>query len=154
MALNTSTLVNAIASHAAALGVFDNVPQHEPKNAPGGDLTCAVWAADMVPVLSSGLASTSVRVVFNVRIYLPALNLSPWESDIIDPRIMDACDALLRDYVGNFTLGGLIREVDVRGADGNPLSAAAGYLTQDGKVYRVMTIFLPLVVNDLWDEAP
>lgn len=154
MALNTSALVNAIASHAAALGVFDSVPQHEPKNAPGGDLTCAVWAADIVPVQTSGLASTSVRVTFNVRIYLPALNMSPWESDIIDPRIMDAADALLRDYVGAFTLGGLVRDVDVRGADGNPLSALAGYLTQDGKVYRVMTIFLPLVLNDLWDEAP
>lgn len=154
MTLNTSSLVNAIASHAAALGVFDNVPQHEPKNAPGGDLTCAVWAGDIVPVLSSGLASTSVRVTFNVRIYLPALNISPWEADIVDPRIMDACDALMRDYVGAFTLGGLIREVDVRGGNGNPLSAAAGYLTQDGRVYRVMTIFLPLIISDLWDEAP
>lgn len=151
--LNTSALVNAIATHAATTGLFDAVPQHEPKNAPQGELTCAVWVADIAPVVS-GQASTSARVTFNVRIYLPALNLSPWEADAVDPRMTDAADALLADYVGNFTLGGLLRQVDVRGAYGNPLSATAGYLNQDGKIYRVMTIFLPLILNDVWDEAP
>lgn len=154
MALNTSTLVNAIASHAAALGLFDAVNGHEPKNAPGGQLTCAIWTMDLLPVQSSGLAATSVRITFNVRLYLPALNTSPEQADMIDPQMMDAADLLLADYVGNFTLGGLIRDVDVRGADGNPLSAQSGYITQDQKVYRVLTIFLPLIINDLWTEAP
>jgi len=154
MALNTSTLVNAIASHAAALGLFDAVNGHEPKNAPGGQLTCAIWTMDLLPVQSSGLAATSVRITFNVRLYLPTLNTSPEQADMIDPQMMDAADLLLADYVGNFTLGGLIRYVDVRGIDGNPLSVQSGYITQDGKVYRVLTIFLPLVINDLWNEAP
>lgn len=154
MALNASVLVNAIASHAAATGLFDAVNAHEPKNAPGGSLTCSVWAASLVPVLSSGLASTSARLVFNVRLYMPAINTSPEQADMIDPTMLDALDLLLADYVGNFTLGGVIRYVDVRGIDGNPLSAESGYLTQDGKVYRVVTIYLPLVVNDLYPEAP
>jgi hypothetical protein len=67
---------------------------------------------------------------------------------------MDAVDLLLADYVGNFTLGGLLREVDIRGIDGNPLRVDAGYLTQDGKVFRVMTISVPLVINDLYAENP
>jgi|SRR5882757_4486280 len=154
MALNTSTLVNAIASHAAATGMFDAVNGHEPKNAPGGQMTCAIWTQDLVPVNSSGLNSTSVRITFNVRLYLPALNTSPEQADMIDPQMMDAADTLLADYVGNFTLSGLLRDVDVRGADGNPLSAQSGYITQDGTVYRVLTIFLPLIINDLWTESP
>lgn len=154
MALNTSTLVNAIASHAAATGLFDAVNGHEPKNPPGGQLTCAIWSQDIVPVNSSGLNSTSVRLTFNVRLYMPSLNTSPEQADMIDPAMLDAADLLIADYVGNYTLGGLIRDVDVRGADGNPLSAQSGYVTQDQKVYRVLTIFLPLIINDLWTEAP
>jgi hypothetical protein len=155
MALNTSTLVNAIASHASALGCFDAVNGHEPKNAPGGQLTCAIWGMGLAPVLSSGLSATSVKVVFSVRLYMPALNYSPEQADMIDPAMMDAADLLLADYVGNFTLGGLIREVDVRGAEGgNSLSWDSGYINQDNHIYRVITIYLPLVINDLWTEAP
>jgi hypothetical protein len=150
MALNASALTNAMASHAASLGVFDMVNTHEPKNAPSSRITCAIWVQDMAPA-SSGLASTSFRVTFNVRIFSAMLQ-EP--QDAIDPEIMDAVDLLLADYVGNFTLGGLLREVDIRGIDGNPLRVDAGYLTQDGKVFRVMTISVPLVINDLYAENP
>jgi hypothetical protein len=34
------------------------------------------------------------------------------------------------------------------------LSAQAGYINQDGKLMRVMTIMLPLVVNDAWVQVP
>jgi hypothetical protein len=62
-------------------------------------------------------------------------------------------DALFTAYIGDFTLGGLVRNVDVRGADGAPLDGQAGYLKQDEVLYRVFTITLPVVVNDAWDEA-
>jgi hypothetical protein len=150
MALNASALTNAVASHASTTGLFDAVNGHEPKNAPGGHLSCAVWIQSYSPVDTSGLASTSMRLEFNVRIYTSMLQEPV---DAIDPEILDAVDLLLADYIGNFTLGGLIRDVDVRGADGNPLKVDAGYLSQDGKVYRVMTITLPLIINDLYAEA-
>jgi hypothetical protein len=138
MALDAAGLTNAMASHAATLGLFDAVNLHEPKNAPGNQLTCAIWVQDMVPA-SSGLASTSFRVTFNVRIY---------------SSMLAAVDLLLSDYIGSFTLGGLLREVDVRGIDGNPLRVDAGYLGQDGKMYRVLTISVPCVINDLYAEVP
>lgn len=150
MALNAEILTNAMASHAAGLGVFDMVNLHEPKSAPGNRITCAIWVQDMVPA-SSGLAATSFRITFNVRIFSAMLQ-EP--QDAIDPEILNAVDLLLSDYIGNFTLGGLLREVDIRGIDGNPLRVDAGYLTQDGKTYRVMTISLPVVINDLYAEAP
>jgi hypothetical protein len=150
MALNAAALTDAMASHAATLGVFDMVNLHEPKNAPSSHLTCAVWVQDMVPA-SSGLAATSFRITFNVRIFSSMLQ-EP--QDAIDVDMLTAVDLLLADYIGNFTLGGLLREVDIRGIDGNPLRVDAGYLTQDSKVYRVLTISLPVVINDLYAEAP
>ena len=38
--------------------------------------------------------------------------------------------------------------------DGVALRARAGYLPLDGNTYRVLTITLPLIVDDVWDEAP
>jgi hypothetical protein len=34
------------------------------------------------------------------------------------------------------------------------MTARAGYINQDNKMYRVMTITLPLVVNDTWLQSP
>jgi hypothetical protein len=150
MALSSSQLINALTSHAAALGVFDVVQGHEPKNAPGNHLSFACWIQDYAPA-SSGLASGSFRLTFNIRLYSSMLQ-EP--ADAIDPEMMDAVDLLLADYIGNFTLGGLIREVDYRGIDGNALKVEAGYLPQDHNIYRVMTLFVPMVINDLYPEAP
>lgn len=150
MGLNTATLVDAVASHAAVTGFFERVNQHEPKSAPKG-LTCAIWVQDLTPVQSSGLAAASVRLTFGVRIYTSMLT-EPM--DAIDSSVMNAVDALMTDYIGNFTLGGIVRDVDVLGADGPGLRAEAGYQVQDGKAYRVVTIFLPLIINDVYPEAP
>ena len=149
MALDINGILDAVASHAAASGYFDRVGTHEPENAPGFGLTAAVWMDRLSPVLS-GLASTTGRVVFNVRLFTP---MAQEPADAIDPNLTAACDALFRAYVGDFTLGGLVREVDVRGSQGIGLEARAGYIEQDGTLLRVYTITLPVVVNDLWDEA-
>ncbi len=151
-----STLISAVASHAAAIGAFDQVQGGEFTGAPGNGLSCAVWVNDASPV-TSGLASTSMRVELFVRVYHGAFTDPP---DIIDPAAIDAVDLLLADYIGAFTLGGVLRMVDVRGAYGAPLRVQAGYLTigaqqgTSGRTYRVMTIMLPLIVNDLYTEAP
>lgn len=151
-----STLIAATASHAAATGHFDQVQQGEFTGAPGNGLSCAVWVNDASPV-ASGLASTSMRIELFVRVYHNAFTETP---DIIDPAAIDAVDTLLADYIGHFTLDGVLRMVDVRGAHGAPLRVQAGYLTigaqsgTSGRTYRVMTIMLPLIVNDLYTEAP
>jgi hypothetical protein len=33
------------------------------------------------------------------------------------------------------------------------LNAQAGYLQQDNKVFRVIVVTLPIVINDLWGEV-
>lgn len=151
-----STLITAAVSHAAATGSFDQVQGGEFTGAPGNGLSCAVWVNDVSPA-PSGLASTSMRVELFVRVYHNAFTEPV---DMIDPAAIDAVDLLLADYVGAFTLGGVLRMVDVRGAHGAPLRVQAGYLTigaqqgTSGRTYRVMTIMLPLIINDLYAEAP
>ncbi|RLV66352.1 hypothetical protein STAN_1873 [Streptomyces sp. CBMAI 2042] len=150
MALDTLSITDAVASHAGATGRFETVNGHEPKNAVGHGLTAAVWADRITPVRSSGLSSVSVLLTFNVRIYTPAQQLP---ADAIDPDMIAAVDELCAAYAADFTLGGLVRQVDLLGQHGQPLDVRAGYLQQDGALYRVMTITLPVIVNDLWEEV-
>ncbi|MFD8233998.1 hypothetical protein ACFV20_19220 [Streptomyces sp. NPDC059696] len=152
MALDIQTILDAVEDHASRSGYFSAINGHEPKSPPTSGITCAVWVEHIGPARgASGLDSTTARLALYVRLY-SALVQQP--VDAIDPDLMTALDALMGAYTNDFTLGGLVRNVDVRGQHGDPLSARAGYLAEGGAEYRVMTITLPLIVNDLWTEAP
>ncbi|MFJ5967885.1 hypothetical protein [Streptomyces sp. NPDC093060] len=151
MALDISGILDAAISHASASGYFDEVNGHEAIHpSASGGLTAGVWVERVTPVRSSGLASVTSLVVLNVRLYTSAQQLP---LDAIDPNMVAAVDALCTAYCGDFTLGGLVRQVDIFGANGQPLDVRAGYLPQDGALQRVMTISLPCIVNDLWEEV-
>lgn len=152
MSLDIRGVLDAIESHALASGYFTAVNGAEPKSPPDtSGITCAVWVEQIGPARGgSGLTSTSIRLCFYVRLYTGMLTDPP---EAIDPNLMTALDALMAAYSGDFTLGDLVREVDLLGQYGDPLSARAGYLVEGGTEFRVMTIVLPLVVNDLWLQA-
>lgn len=151
MSLDVRTILAAVESHALASGYFQTVNGHEPKSAPQNGLTCAVWVEMIGPARgASGTAASTARLALFVRLYTPMVQ-EP--EDAIDPALMDALDALMAAYSGDFTLDGLIRNVDLLGTYGDPLGARAGYLTTSGAEFRVMTINLPLIVNDLWEQV-
>ena len=151
MALDILGILDKATSHASASGYFEFVNGHEPVNAPStGGLTAAVWVDRVTPVRSSGLVSTSALLILKNRLFTVAQR-EP--IDAIDPEMVAAADALCATYVGDFTLGGLVRQVDVRGIHGQPLEVRAGYIQQDGTRYRVMDITVPCIVNDLWEEV-
>ncbi|MDT0377229.1 hypothetical protein RM572_00365 [Streptomyces sp. DSM 42041] len=150
MGLPITTALDRLQSHAMRLGVFERVRLHEPKTAPGKGITCAIWADSVTPVRSSGLNSTSVRLVLNVRLYAPML---ADREDSTDRDLTTALDRLLAAYTGDFDLGGAVRHIDLLGTTGEPLGARAGYLEIDRKFFRVYTITLPLVVNDAWTQG-
>jgi hypothetical protein len=151
MALNTIAILDRVVSHALASGYFERVNGHEPKTAPGNGLSAAVWVDSIKPAtIQSGLTATTALFVINVRIYQ---NMIAEPQDAIDPNVMAATDALMAAYSGNFTLGGNVRNVDLLGSAGTPMSAQAGYIQQDNRVYRAVTITLPLVINDVWSQA-
>jgi hypothetical protein len=122
-------------------------------NAPStGGLTAAVWTDRVIPVgRASGLDTVTAVLVLNVRVYASEVS-QPF--DAIDPDMVAAVDDLCTAYCGDFTLGGLVQNVDIFGMYGQALDIRAGYLQQDGVPFRVYTISLPAVVSDLWTEAP
>ncbi len=151
MGLNSDAVQTAMTDHLKNLGLFTRVNEHEPKNAPGNGLVVAAWLDDVSPVaLASGLAITSARVAYSVRMYKSML-AEP--QDGIDRDLLRAFDTVMAEYTGHFTLGGLVGEVDLLGSYGNPLAGKPGYLEQDGKLYRVMVITVPLILYDVWTQV-
>jgi hypothetical protein len=147
-----STLLGPLEDHQRSIGFFDYVAKHEPKNRPGEGLTAASWFQRVGPAAGlSGLASTSIRVEFITRIYM---NMLAEPADEIDPQAYEAADKLMSAYSADFQLGGEVMQVDLLGAYGEPLSARAGYLNQQGALYRVLDVITPLILDNHWSQSP
>lgn len=154
MALNTSAIIDAVVSAAQSTGKFERVNGHEPKSAPVAGLTASVWLQKIGPAVGdSGLSVTSALLTLNLRIYTSMRAVGDEADDSIDPAVADATDALMSLFGGDFELGGQVRDVDLLGEFGTPLSGEAGYITIGGAMYRCMTITIPCVVNDVWAQS-
>lgn len=144
-------ILDAVVSDAQLSGYFDKVNTHEPKRKPGSGLTAAVWVQSIDPIpLASGLASTSARIVFMLRIYS---NMLKEPQDAIDPEVIKALSNLMRRYHDDFDFGGVIRNIDLLGSYGVALAAQAGYLEIDGTNFRIMDLTVPCLVNDVWPQV-
>jgi hypothetical protein len=149
---NVQALVDALLSHVQATGMFDRVAGYEPKRKPGTGLTAACWMNNIAPVPKrSGLAVTTALVVMNLRLY-SSIRMEP--PDAIDPNLSEACAAIISRLSADFTLDGLVSSIDLLGAYSGALQAPAGYVNQDGEIFRVYTISVPCVIDDLWGQAP
>lgn len=149
-------IYDSLLSHAMSLRLFEATTDHEPLSPPGGGLSCAIMMGPLEPVRASGLAATSGRLEFQVRVYSPRLQVGV---STIDRRLLQAVTTLMNAYTGDFGLltgnvaAGLVRNVDLLGAYGLPLRGQPGWLVQDGAHYRVYEITLPIILNDIWGQA-
>ena len=150
MAFDTAAvndLYGQLVSRTQQLGGVQ-VIQHEPKAAPQSLPAVAVWWAAIAPVpKASGLASTTARVEFGGRVYL---NAAQKPEDKVDPQLILLTSNVIGAYSDAFTLNGDALAVDLLGAWGGPLSATAGYITHDAKLFRVAELTIPFVVDDIW----
>jgi hypothetical protein len=142
-----------IVSLALSLGRFDSVNQHEPKSAPGNGINCAVWVQAIRPARSSGLPMTSGVMDLQLRVYQSFLS-QPFDS--IDPAVTGAICDIMGAISGEFSFGGIdgVRDVDLLGMTGTPMSAQSGYVEIDRKMFRVMTLAIPVIINDMFAQVP
>ena len=149
MALDIVGIQDQLVSHALATGYFDSVNEtkiDEPTG--GGNITVGIWADDITPLRSSGLASVSVRIVFKVRIFT-STEAAP--ESYVERVMIEAATALWSAYAGDFELGGEARAIDLLGMAGQPLACNAHYMNLSGVIHRVMDLTVPVLVNDVFD---
>lgn len=150
--MNVVAIRQTLISHALSSGLFSNVSGHEPKAAPVNGVHGALWVSNIAPAARrSGLDSTSTRLEFSFRV---GIDMMAEPQDDTDAIVLVAVCWLMGAYSGDFMLGGEVASIDLLGAHGAPLAANAGYLNQDGRLYRVMVITIPLISNDVFDQAP
>lgn len=152
--MDSKAIMNKLQSLGQSTGLFDAVLTHEPKSAPNLDAppTLALFTGPITPSgEQSGLNAATLRWQVNGRIYRNGFS-EP--ADDLDPDLVDAASLFLAALAGSFTLGGLIRCIDLFGMAGEPLKAEAGYLEADKKIFRCMELEIPLLVNDVWELAP
>lgn len=145
-------LYAAVVSPCKQIGAFrSSVLQHEPKSAPAALPALALWWSGIGPARGvSGLNATAARVEFRWRAYM---NFKSTPEDKIDPLLTTVVSQLFGIFTGAFTLGGEVMEVDLLGAYGEPLSATAGYIAQDGQEFRVAEGVIPLICDGLWVQV-
>lgn len=147
-------IFDAVVSDVQRTGFFAKVNEHEPRRAPSTGLTAAVWIQDIAPAVgASSLITTAARLLFNVRIFTSFIGPVP---DMVDPKMTAAASNLIRRYHDNFdfdldSLG--VRNVDLLGEFGVPLGCTFGYMEQDKKLFRIATLNVPVIVNDVWTQV-
>lgn len=138
----------ALVTHAKKLGVFTGVLDREPGSSPAkSGVTLALWAGPVTPV-TGGLNATSARMEFTARCYRSML-AEPQG----DGAILAAASAFVGSLTADFDLGLSLRMVDLLGAYGEPLGYDPGYVILDDRLFRIVDIRVPLIVNDVWTQA-
>lgn len=150
MALDTRNILGNIASLAMATGYFDAVLGYVSKQAATNGITAAIYIEDMRAIRTSGLSSTSVRLELEMQVYSSTYQ-EPY--DDIDTNLALAVDAMFTALIGDFDLGSEARNVDIFGAWGQPLRVRSGLMNLDGKEFRVFQILIPMIIDDVWDQA-
>lgn len=148
--LDCGAIMDDVVSYALQLGVFESVNKFEPTGNIG-TYTASVIVQDIVPARgASGLNATSVCVRLLLRIYVSTV---AQPLDEVDPNIANAVSLLLNAFSGGFSFADSVREIDLLGQFGTPLSAKAAYVNLSGTLHRVMDIAIPVVVDDVWNQV-
>jgi len=148
---NVIALANAQTSGGNPL--FVDVLDYECRAMPPDGIIASVYFNELGGVPDdSGLAATSGTLVLNVRLYVSTVR-QPYGTT--ERSIVRAAQQMCGALNASFTLDGSVRNVDIFGASGVRLRAVGGYIpAQDGKLMRVVTITLPTIVNDVWEQTP
>jgi hypothetical protein len=150
--VGAGAVLATLANHARLTGSFEVIRVGEFKTPPPNGLSFAVWMQTLgVAPTGSGLAATTALLHATARIHLPML-YQP--EDGIEVLVADAADAYMGRLHGAFTLGGLVRDVDLLGEMGEPMLWQYGYITIGQAIYRIAELQIYAVLNDVWTQAP
>jgi len=156
--MDIDTIITNVVDLAAAQTsggnpLFVDVLDYECRAMPPDGIIASVYFNRLAGApADSGLSKTTGILVLNMRLYVSTVR-QPYGA--VERSIVAAAQQMVGALSADFTLSGSVRNVDLLGATGVLLTAEGGYIPgQDGKLMRVVTITVPAIVNDVWDQTP
>jgi hypothetical protein len=150
--LNAAAVLSGIVSVLQKVGSIEQTITGQGQNPPSAGVGAVVWAGPIRPVARrSGLGAVSIALDINVRLTVP-MSTQPPES--VETTLLGAFSDMCNALAGGFTLGGQVEQVDLLGAYGSGLHGDPGYVPYDGATYRCITAVVPVVLDDVWSDAP
>lgn len=150
MPFNIRATLQAIQSYLEASGYFVGSQVSEPKQPPPEGFYAAVYMS-AAGVNSLTLTGTIERHLPIIRVYRQML-AEPAED--IEFGMAEVISKVASDLIGEYDLGATIRNVDVGGQTGAPMSATWGYVDVGGAMFRIVDLIVPLIVDDSATLAP
>ena len=138
-----STL-QAISDYIQKSGYVQKSTIGEPKAPPSEPVSAAVFL-DSVAVAALTLNGTIEVHTVTLRLYMDMLG-DPTED--IEFGMAEVVSNISSDLLGEYDLGASIRNVDAAGMHGSPLRATWGYVDVGGKMFRIVDMSIPLIVDD------
>ncbi len=144
-------LLDDFRSQCRASGGFDGVVTHELRKAPTSQFVLGAWwlRTRTIPQ-RSGLASTSILVTLQARIYMPLQG----DPDQLDTELWRRTDLIYAAMHSGLTFTDDEHEIDILGAYGDGVTADAGFLPMpDNTPVRVSDVNVPIVVDDAYAQV-
>lgn len=146
VAFGVKATLQAMQSHLKASGYFQDVLIGEPKGPPGGNKpTAALFmnSASVVQIMLDG--GTVESHIVTLRVYRNMLQES---TEKAETDLAEAVSKTSEDILGEFDLGGNIRNVDAAGMHGSGVRFDWGYIQIDQTMFRICDITVPLIVDN------
>jgi len=140
MAKTLRSTLEALASFCEAHGMIDSATVGEPSFMQDG------FVASVQHIRSRSEQTTLTKTIETRTVAIQISHLAPLDApgdEGIEGNIGEIVDDLIEDFLGDFDLGGTIRNIE-------PVDIEVdwGYLTVKQKAYRVATITVPMTVDD------
>jgi hypothetical protein len=154
MAFNIGTTLDNITSHISASGYVNDVQVGEPISVPDANdrIFVGVWmtSASVVEVT----LSTTVEIhITNVRLYKRAALGQGDDSGDVEKDLALAVSQISSDLIGEYDLGGSVRNIDMAGQYSEGMTATWGYVQIAQTVFRMVDLVVPLIVDDSASQA-
>ena len=144
--------LKAIESHLAKSGYDQKVQIGEYKAPPPGQAFAAaiyIRSTRVLRLFANG--GTQELHVAAIRLYRDMLQEPQEDGETV---LAVAAEQMMQNIAQDADLGATIMTVDVGGISGTPMGSDWGYADIGGKMFRIVDITVPLLVNDSMTVAP
>ena len=137
-------------SHAKKMGLFKLVQLGEPK-APPVDLTMAFFMSSAIVTHMYANGGTGEQHIIIGRVHM---DLLAEPADKVEANLAKIVSKYMNLILADSDLGATIKTIDVAGMSGEALGAKWGIVTIDNKMFRVVDITIPCLVDDSATASP